>query len=65
MLLDKYDLRKHPYITEIYEIRKKWGKPYFKGVFCAKMTSTQRSKSANNMLKTYMPAKRMYLLSSI
>lgn len=30
-------------------------KPYFKGVFCAKMAITQWNESANHMFKTYMP----------
>lgn len=55
LLLDKCNLRKHTYMTQIYETRKKWAQPYFKRVFCAKITSTQRTESANHVLKMYMP----------
>ena len=55
--LEKYYFKKkNTYISHIYEVRTKWAKPYFRGIFCAKMTSTQRSESANHMLKGYVPA---------
>lgn len=54
-MLSMYALEKNPYLYQIYETRDKWAKPFFCGIFCARMTSTQRSKSANHMLKTYVP----------
>jgi hypothetical protein len=54
-LIKKYCLEKNAYLIQIYETRAKWAKPYFSGKFCARMTSTQRSESANHLLKTYIP----------
>ncbi|KAK1653473.1 hypothetical protein QYE76_071278 [Lolium multiflorum] len=54
-LLVKYSLRDNPFMTRIYECRRKWAKPFFFDKFCAKMLSTQKVESANHMLKTYVP----------
>ena len=54
-LIEKYGLQTNTFLTQLYEVRGKWAKPYFMGVFCAKMTSTQRSESANHLLKGYVP----------
>ncbi|RLN09400.1 hypothetical protein C2845_PM11G02770 [Panicum miliaceum] len=42
-------------LHKAYDKRKKWAKAYNKGKFCARMRSTQRSESANHMLKTVVP----------
>ncbi|KAM0894874.1 hypothetical protein ACQ4PT_024185 [Festuca glaucescens] len=55
ILLEKYKLQNNAFMAQIYEVRHKWAKPYFSGKFCAKMTSTQRSESANHLLKGYVP----------
>lgn len=54
-LLEKYNLRDNEFMQRTYKKREKWAKPYNKGVFCAGMTSTQRSESANHMLKQHVP----------
>ncbi|KAM0871914.1 hypothetical protein ACQ4PT_039072 [Festuca glaucescens] len=43
------------FLARAYENREMWAKPYFTDTFCAGMTSTQRSESANHVLKTYIP----------
>ncbi|KQK20969.2 hypothetical protein BRADI_1g57841v3 [Brachypodium distachyon] len=55
LLLRQYNLENHPYLIQVYECRSKWAKPFFSGKFCARQTSTQRSESANHMLKVYVP----------
>lgn len=57
VIISKYDLGENPFLTRVYQCRKKWAKPFFKTVFCARMTSTQRSESANHVLKLYVPPK--------
>jgi hypothetical protein len=50
-LLDKYNLHDDPMMLQLWEIREEWISAYFKNVFCARMTSTQRSESMNASLK--------------
>ena len=52
-LIAKYNLRENPFMIRIYESRVKWAKPFSKK-FCARMMTTQRSESANHMLKSYI-----------
>ena len=54
-LLDRYKLHNNTFLIQIFEVMHKWAKPYFSGKFCAKQTSTQRSESANHLLKGYIP----------
>jgi len=54
-LVAKYNLQENQFMTRAFSHRSMWAKPYFADTFCAGMTSTQRSESANHMLKTYIP----------
>ncbi|KAJ1288001.1 hypothetical protein BS78_02G054600 [Paspalum vaginatum] len=62
-LLDKYNLHGNEFLSQIYDSRHKWAKPYFKGKFCAKQTSTQTNESANHMFKGYVPQNRSINMS--
>jgi hypothetical protein len=55
VLVKKHGLESNTFLIQIFEVRHKWAKPYFSGKFRAKQTSTQRSESANHMLKNYIP----------
>lgn len=54
-LLRDYGMSGNAFLQQIYDTRKKWVKSYFKGVFCAKQTSTQRSECVNHMVKNLVP----------
>jgi hypothetical protein len=54
-IISGYYLGENEFLARAYENREMWAKPYFGSTFCAGMTSTQRSESANHMLKTYIP----------
>ncbi|CAN6171826.1 unnamed protein product [Urochloa humidicola] len=54
-MLDLYNLHDNEYLENIYKKREKWAKLYFRDSFCARMASTQRSESANHMLKRFVP----------
>jgi hypothetical protein len=47
----KFGIQDHPAIEALWTKRKMWIMAYFKGVYCGRMTSTQRSESTNRVLK--------------
>ncbi|RLN04798.1 hypothetical protein C2845_PM13G12440 [Panicum miliaceum] len=64
-LINKFGLAENQFLDRAFTNRAMWAKPYFADTFCAGMTSTQRSESANHMLKTYIPrAAPMHLFVS-
>ena len=50
-LVDECGIREHPAIVALWQKRKRWIATYFKGMYCGRMTSTQRSESQNRVLK--------------
>lgn len=53
-MTEQYSLEANAFLRRAFFNRAMWAKPYFTKTFCAGMTSTQRSESANHMLKTYI-----------
>ena len=54
-LVTGHGLGGNEFLARAYDNRVMWAKPYFPETFCAGMTSTQRSESANHVLETYIP----------
>lgn len=50
-MVSEHGLQNDPTLNDLYEHRTSWIAAYFKGIFCGKMTSTQRSESTNRMVK--------------
>ncbi|XP_040243858.1 protein FAR1-RELATED SEQUENCE 5-like [Aegilops tauschii subsp. strangulata] len=50
-LVHKYNLENDQMMMQLWSDRKMWISAYYKNIFCARMTSTQRSESMNHVLK--------------
>ncbi|CAN6372782.1 unnamed protein product [Urochloa humidicola] len=51
----RYGLEDNAFMIRTFQCRMKWARAWAKGHYCAGMTSTQRSESANMMLKRFVP----------
>ncbi|XP_074278685.1 protein FAR1-RELATED SEQUENCE 5-like [Silene latifolia] len=53
-MVRKYGIEKCSWVMESYLIRESWVPAYWRGIFCAGMSSTQRSEQQNRFFKTYV-----------
>ncbi|XP_074297968.1 protein FAR1-RELATED SEQUENCE 5-like [Silene latifolia] len=53
-MVRKYGIQKSSWVTESYLIRESWIPAYWRGIFCAGMSSTHRSEQQNRFFKTYV-----------
>ncbi|XP_020155483.1 protein FAR1-RELATED SEQUENCE 5-like [Aegilops tauschii subsp. strangulata] len=60
-LMDKYNLHDDATMVAMWNERERWISAYFKEIFCAKMTSTQRSESMNYVIKKNFISERQNL----
>ena len=60
-LMDRYNLHDDATMVAMWNERERWISAYFKEIFCAKMTSTQRSESMNYVLKRNYVSERQNL----
>ncbi|XP_074302864.1 protein FAR1-RELATED SEQUENCE 5-like [Silene latifolia] len=53
-MVRKYGIEKCSWVKESYLIRESWVPAYWRGIFCAGMSSTQRSEQQNRYFKSYV-----------
>ncbi|RLN22975.1 hypothetical protein C2845_PM07G11820 [Panicum miliaceum] len=53
-VIKNYGLEKNGFMIRTYGKKEKWAKPWSKDKYCARMSSTRRSESANFMLKRFV-----------
>ncbi|XP_042983355.1 protein FAR1-RELATED SEQUENCE 5-like [Carya illinoinensis] len=58
-ILLKYKLEDNSWLQGIYARRAKWVPAYWRGIFCAGMSTTQRSKSMNKFFKYFVRSSTM------
>ncbi|KAL3846337.1 hypothetical protein ACJIZ3_003740 [Penstemon smallii] len=56
-MLDKYGLQTNDWLERMFKKKEKWALVYGRQVFCADITSTQRSEIMNSVLKKYVSHK--------
>ncbi|XP_042396864.1 protein FAR1-RELATED SEQUENCE 12-like [Zingiber officinale] len=61
MMLAKYTLEDNDWLRRMYNIKEKWVLVYGRQMFCADMTTTQRSESMNSIVKKYVTYKHKFL----
>ncbi|XP_047333567.1 protein FAR1-RELATED SEQUENCE 5-like [Impatiens glandulifera] len=60
-MLTQYSLEENDWLRHMFLIREKWALVYGRHIFCADMTTTQRSESMNSIVKRYVTYKHKFL----
>ncbi|XP_057809346.1 protein FAR1-RELATED SEQUENCE 5-like [Salvia miltiorrhiza] len=60
-MLNKYGLENNDWLRRMFKLKEKWALVYGRQMFCADMTTTQRSESVNSIVKRYVNYKHKFL----
>ncbi|XP_057779705.1 protein FAR-RED ELONGATED HYPOCOTYL 3-like [Salvia miltiorrhiza] len=60
-MLKKYRLEDNDWLRRMFKLKEKWALVYRRQMFCADMTTTQRSESVNSIVKMYVNYKHKFL----